>query len=104
MKMNKIYSTLGLAMKSGSIVSGELGTEKAIKSYKAELVIISEDASDNTQKKFRNMCDFYKTPMITFGTKEQLGHAIGKELRSSIAILNQGFAESIASQLKQDNS
>lgn len=104
MRMNSVFSTLGLAMKSGSIVSGELGTEKAIKSYKAELVIISNDASDNTKKKFLNMCDFYKTPIITYGTKDELGHAIGKELRSSLAILNQGFAESIAKQLKQDNS
>lgn len=104
MKRNSIYSTLGLAMKSGSIVSGEMGTEKAVKSYSAALVVISLDASENTKKKFRNMCDFYKTPMVTFGTKDELGHSIGKDLRSSMAILNQGFAESIAKQLKQDNS
>ena len=104
MKKNNVYSTLGLAMKSGNVVSGEFGTEKAVKSCKATLIIISSDASENTKKKFRNMCDFYKIPMIIMGTKEELGHAIGKELRSSMAILNQGFAESIEKQLKQDNS
>ena len=29
----------------------------------AELVIVAEDASDNTKKKFQNMCDFYEVPI-----------------------------------------
>ena len=36
---------LGLAMKAGKVVSGEFATDKSVKSGKAWLVIVSEDAS-----------------------------------------------------------
>ena len=49
---NKILSLVGLAMKAGKVVSGEFSTEKAVKEGKASLVIVAEDASDNTKKLF----------------------------------------------------
>lgn len=100
MRVNKVYSLLGLATRSRNVVSGEFATEKAIKSGKAVMVIISGDASGNTAKMFRNMCDFYEVPLFVYGTKEELGHAMGKEVRASLAITNEGFAESIKKQLE----
>lgn len=100
MRANKIYSLLGLAAKSRNVVSGEYAVEKAVKSGSAVLVIISGDASDNTVKLFGNMCDFYEVPMFRYGTKEELGHAMGKEVRASLAITDEGFAESIRKYLE----
>ena len=42
--MNKVYSLLGLAVRSRNLVSGSFATEKAVKSGKAVMVIVSEDA------------------------------------------------------------
>ena len=56
--MNKIYSLLGLAVRSRNVVSGEYAVEKAVKSGKALLVVVSEDASANTVKLFENMCSY----------------------------------------------
>ncbi len=95
----KIYSMLGLATKAGRIVSGEFMTEKAVKSGTAYLVIVSEEASDNTKKMFTNMCRFYKVPLHIFGTKEELGAAMGKEFRASLALTDSGFAKSIQEKL-----
>lgn len=95
MKPNKILSLLGLATKSRNVVSGEFMTEKAVKSGEAMLVIVSEEASDNTKKKFRNMCEFYHVPFYIWGASEELGHAMGKEFRMSVAITDEGFAGSI---------
>ncbi len=100
MKLNKVYSMLGLATKAGKVVSGEFATDKSVKGGKAWLVIVSEDASDNTKKMFSNMCEFYEVPRYFFGTKEELGHAIGKAMRSSLAITDENFAESIKKQLE----
>lgn len=100
MRMNKLYSLLGLAVRSGNLVSGEFAVEKAVKSGKAELVIVSGDASDNTVKLFDNMCRFYEVPMFRYGTKVELGHAMGKEVRASLAITEEGFAKSIKKQLE----
>ena len=91
----KILSLLGLATKAGKIVSGEFPTETAIKSGTATLVVIAQDASNNTKKLFQDKCSFYKIPIMIVGTKEELGHAIGKEYRASLAILDAGFAEAI---------
>ena len=47
---------LSIAKKAGKVASGEFMTENAVKSGGAALVIVAEDASDNTKKKFKNMC------------------------------------------------
>ena len=96
---HKIYSMLGLATKAGMIVSGEFMTEKAVKSGTACLVIVAEEASDNTKKMFTNMCHFYKVPLHIFGTKEELGNSMGKEFRASAAIIDPGFAKAIQKKL-----
>ena len=49
-QIRKVLGSLGLAMKAGDVVSGEFMTEKSVKSGKAFLVIVSEEASDNTRK------------------------------------------------------
>lgn len=98
--MDKVYSLLGLAVRSRNLVSGNFSTEKAIKNGKAVMVIISEDASDNTAKMFHNMCAFYEVPIFRYGKKEELGHAIGKEMRTSLAITDEGFAKSIEKHLE----
>ena len=62
MAQNKTLSLLGLAQKAGRIASGEFSTEKAVKEGRAFLVIVSEEASANTSKKFVNMCTYYRVP------------------------------------------
>lgn len=100
MDHKKIYSLLGLAAKSQNVVSGEFTTEKAVKSHNAALVLVGADASDNTKKKFKNMCEFYEVAIYTIGTKEELGHAMGKEMRSSLAVTDSGLAKSIIKYLE----
>jgi len=91
----KIISMLGLAQKAGKVVSGEFSTEKAVKQKKAFMVIVADDSSDNTKKMFSNMCEFYKVPIYFFSDKESVGHAIGKEFRASLAILDEGFSNKL---------
>ena len=90
--MNKALSMIGLSYKAGLLKSGEASVENAIKSNEACLVIVAEDASDNTRKKFTDMCKFRNVPIVFFSTKEELGHAIGKEERASLAVLDDNFA------------
>lgn len=100
MDHKKIYSLLGLAAKSQNVVSGEFTTEKAVKSHNAALVLVGADASENTKKKFKNMCEFYEVAIYMIGTKEELGHAMGKEMRSSLAVTDSGLAKSIIKYLE----
>jgi len=91
----KIYNLLGLMTKSRNLVSGSFMTERAVKDGSAVLVIVSEDASLNTKKLFQNKCDFYQVPLYVIGLSEDIGRAIGKEARVSLAVTDAGFAKSI---------
>lgn len=84
-------SMLGLAAKAGKVVSGGFMTEQAVSDGSACFVIIAEDASDNTKKKFINKCRYYKVPYVICGSMDELGHMIGKEARTSIAVTDAGF-------------
>ena len=92
---DKIYGLLGLCQRAGKCKSGEFAVEKSIKSGKSFLVIIPEDASDYTKKKFRNMTTYRSVPYQELGTKETLGHQLGRSERSSISIEDQGFAQAM---------
>lgn len=98
--IDKIYSIMGLAEKAGKVVSGEFSTEKAIKSRKACLVVLASDASENTRKHFSDMCAYRNIPLCTYGSKEELGHAIGKQMRVNLAITDRGLADSIRKRIE----
>lgn len=104
MKPDRILSMLGLAAKAGKIASGEFSTEKAIKSGKAYFVILAEDASANTKKSFSDSCSYYQVPYACYGTKETLGHSIGKQMRASLAVLDEGFGRELAKKIELQNN
>ncbi len=100
MRPDKILSLLGIATKAGSVVSGEFQTEKTVKEGKAYLVVVAGDASANTKKNFSDMCKYYKVPYYEYSQKEQLGHCIGKQFRASLAVTNEGLANSLIGYLE----
>ena len=102
MTNDKVLAYLGLATRAGKIQSGEFSTEKSVKADKAAMVIVAEDASNNTKKKFTNMCTFYKVPIYIYGTKETLGASIGRELRASLALEDTGFCNAIKKQIDSE--
>ena len=95
MRQNKIFALLGIAMRGRNLVSGETQTLEAVQKGSTGLVIIAEDASDNTVKLFTNKCRYYSIPVFRWGTKESLGHAIGKDLRSSVGVCDAGLANTL---------
>ena len=102
MNINRALSMISLATKAGKTKSGEFMTEKEVKEGRAHLVIVADDASDKTKKKFQNMCDFYKVPIYFFEDKDTLGHAMGKEFRASLAVTDAGFAKGIRKHLDME--
>ncbi len=102
MDQNKVYSLLSLCMRAGKVKSGEFATLEAIRKKTAQMVIVSEDASENTTKQFRDKCKYYNVPIYIFGDKESLGHAIGKDVRTSLAITDKGLSESLRKNLLEN--
>lgn len=90
---DKIYSFLGLATKAGKLVSGDETCEMALNKSSVNLVIVAEDASQNTKKKFTDACNFRNIEIRIFGQKDLLGKFTGKKIRSVVAILDKGFSK-----------
>ena len=88
-------SLLSLAQKAGKLASGEFSCENALRSGKAKLVIVCEDASDKTKKKFINKSFFYKVVCYVCFGKEELSRCIGKSNRAVVAVIDDGFAAAI---------
>ena len=101
MKTDPVLQLLGLAQRAGGVRSGEFMTESTIKEGKSFLCIAACDASDNTRKKFRDMCDHYKVPFTEYSDRESLGHAIGKEFRASLSVTNEGLTRRILTELSR---
>lgn len=92
---NKLWSALGLSMRAGKCVAGEEQVITAVRSKKASLVMIAVDASKRTTKTIEDKCNFYRVPFLQVGSREELGHSIGKDERVVIAITDHGIAHMI---------
>ena len=95
--MDRFLQLLGIATRAGVMVSGEFAVEQSIKKREAYLVIIAEDASDNTKKHFNDMCIYRNIPILIMYDKSQLGRYTGKQERASVGVLDRGFAEKLIS-------
>ncbi|ANB56152.1 ribosomal L7Ae/L30e/S12e/Gadd45 family protein [Anoxybacillus sp. B7M1] len=88
-------SLLGLANRARKIVSGEELVVKEIRSGRAKLVILSEDAAANTRKKIQDKCTSYEVPLCQATDRYELGRAIGKDARVVVAVIDEGFAKKL---------
>lgn len=92
---DKILSLLGFAQKSGNLYSGENTCELYVKKNKVKLLIVSEDASQNTKDKFINLCNSRNIPCIIYSNKNELSNAIGKYNRAIFGIKDGDFSQKI---------
>lgn len=99
----RIYQMLGIATRARQVTTGEDLVVREVQAKKAHLVIVSSDASPNTMKKITDKCTFFNVEMHVFGSREDLGHAIGKESRVVLAIMDAGFASKISDLLNEYN-
>lgn len=97
----KLLQFMGLCQRAGKMASGETGVLSAIKDGSAELIIVAENASDNTKKKFSDSAKYYDRKIVVFGDKFEMGSAIGKDERAVIAIKDKGFADKIAKMIAE---
>lgn len=88
-------SMLGFAKKAGKIASGEGISLENIKKNKAKLIILANDASENTSKRIKDKAKYRNIEVIDILNRKEIGKAIGSEDRVVISVLDKGFAESL---------
>ncbi|WP_408011005.1 YlxQ family RNA-binding protein [Pseudalkalibacillus sp. A8] len=94
-------SLLGLANRAGKCVSGEELVVKEIRQQRAKMILLAEDASANTRKKLIDKCTYYQVPYYIVPDRIELGNAIGKEQRVTVAVIDNGFAEKLKKLIDQ---
>ena len=99
--MNKFYGFLGICAKAGTVASGAFAVEKAIKSGKATLVIVAEDASENATEDYKKLCNGYDVKLMIIGSRQLLGKSIGKDERVAIAITDDKMSETLIEKAKE---
>ena len=85
---DRVYSFIGLAVKAGKLLSGDETCERALKAGKVRLVIVSEDASGNTRKKFMDMCNYRNVAIRCFGRMETW-KIYRQGMRSVVAVIDE---------------
>ncbi|MBS4022418.1 MAG: ribosomal L7Ae/L30e/S12e/Gadd45 family protein [Dethiobacter sp.] len=98
---NRALSLLGLARRAGKLSWHEDANLAAIRTGKASVLLLAEDAGSSTAKKYRDKCLFYNVPLILFASKNQLGQAVGTSPRTAIAVNDPGFAEKLQELLQR---
>ena len=93
--MDKFFNFLGLAKRAGNIVEGYSRCDQQRNKKHFFLIIISNDASNSTRKKFKNHCTAKNIELIEDFSKEELGFAIGREEVKILAITDKNMAEKL---------
>jgi ribosomal protein L7Ae-like RNA K-turn-binding protein len=95
----KFYQLLGLCAKAGKLRSGSEAVVSLVRKGQAKLVLIAEDASENTRTLLEDKSRYYKVQVIYAGSRDVMSKSIGKMNRTAIAILDDGFAKSLLKML-----
>jgi len=97
---NKIYSLLGFAARSNSLVFGKERIRGYIRSNREKkLVIIATNASERIKRDIKTRCESFGVKAIEIFTKEELGKLIGKEEITAFGIENDGIIDGILKNL-----
>lgn len=96
----KVQSLLGMARKSGQIISGTSEVQNALKSrVLPALVIVTKDLGDAIAKKIVPLAEQKVVPVYRLFDKDSLGAVLGKGVRSAVAIPQGSFAEPLKEEL-----
>ncbi|MBO4474119.1 MAG: ribosomal L7Ae/L30e/S12e/Gadd45 family protein [Clostridiales bacterium] len=91
----RILQTIGLSYRASLLTSGFDAIEMALHAGAVELLIVAVDGSEKQRAKLMRIAQEEDTRCRTFGTAEELGRAIGKDMRIAVAILDQGMADKL---------
>lgn len=100
MNSHNLYNIISLSKKAGKVVLGNNKVEEYLKKNKITLIIIAEDSSNNTKKKFINMCEFYNIEYIVFGIKCKLGEYTSRKMTAVIGITDSNFTKLVKSKYR----
>jgi ribosomal protein L7Ae-like RNA K-turn-binding protein len=89
---SRITGLLGLARRAGGVATGTDAVREALRTGRARLVLMAEDASPAQGDKVRRTLAGHPTPHATWGRRAELGAAVGLPSLSAVAITHPELA------------
>lgn len=103
MKDEKIVNLLSMAQRAGKVASGEFAVEKALAAKQAALLLVAADAAESTKANCEAAAARQGIKVYYVLSREALGHCLGKEFRSSAALLDKGFSKALEQRILDAN-
>ena len=102
--MHNILTLIGLCKRAGMLEVGEEPAEAAARAKDARVLLLAEDAADNTARRVRHFaemgnCLWLRVPF----TKEEMGRSLGRTSCAIVAVTDIGFACNIVGRLAQED-
>ena len=88
-----VLGLMGLARKGGNAAVGRDPVRDAVRRGEASLLVIASDAGDSVTSEVSRLGESSRIPIITVGTRETMGRALGRAEVSVTAITDAGLAE-----------
>lgn len=92
---DKFLSFLSIAKKAGMIVEGYNKCEVAIKSSKIYLVIIADEFSPNSKKKFTKYCLDKRIELIQGVSEEELSLCLGSANLKIVCVKDESMSKNL---------
>lgn len=101
---HNILTLLGLVKRAGMLEIGEEPVEAAARAKDARVLLLAQDAADNTARRVRHFaeagnCLWLRIPF----TKEELGKSLGRTSCAIVAVTDIGFAANIVGKLAEED-
>ncbi len=90
---------LGLARRAGKLAAGDQMAREAVQRRRAAVVVVATDAGQSTKDRFQRLCGQSKVQCLQYGTKAELGNAVGQTEKAVVAVTDQHFAKGIRAAL-----
>ena len=98
--VDNIPAFLGLIFRAGRLVPGEEPAANACLSRKAQLVLTAKDASENTLRRTRRVCQSENVSLLSLPlTKAEMGSGLGWATCAVAAVTDLGFAATLLDKL-----
>ena len=86
---------IGIGQRAGKLVSGAQAVKSCLKRGWVKLLLMANDASPQSVQAIKRLAAIKAVPVITYGSKDDLGRLIGKSSRSALAVTDEHIAKGI---------
>lgn len=103
MNLERALSLLGIAQRSGNVISGSDTLIKTLRNGDGELLIIAADCARNNREKLVHLAEREQIDycFAATATATELGDAIGKARRVAVLIMDRGLARAVRERLNE---